>query len=372
MITTEQEVMERVRKNNRRHEKELVGGVRGFVNIGVDNEEGTLYRPATKPAWRLPTGVASLDKLIGGGLPSGSIVQIYGNQMTGKTSLAYRICAQAVKAGYQTLLVPLEGYEEEFAKACGIDIDAPNFDYIAGNFAEEVFDFCTQGMNNNIEVIVLDSITAAVPKEHVDKKQKKGFGDTGQKVGAQAVAIQSFIYHVKVPLMRKQRLLVTINQLRSTINSYGGSSQPSGGKALGYFSDIMLNMYHPEGVDKKALALHEEVASNVTVRKGKRWGCHLHGTTTLYFKQNWGLEIERDLLLTAQQADIVSKSGAWLLYTSDSGKEYKLQGSSQFVDELRTNDELRNEISDKLSKVSLAITEDEQGGDAPPVEDNES
>src|SRR3972149_11740151 len=104
----------------------------------------SMYVPTGEISWRLPTGVPSLDNILGGGLPGGSITQIYGPEQSGKTSLAYKITGEAVRLGYSTMLVPLEGYSKEFAKSCGVDTEAKNLHVISADFAELLFNTCIE------------------------------------------------------------------------------------------------------------------------------------------------------------------------------------------------------------------------------------
>jgi len=312
-----------------------------------------LYVPKGRVSWRLATGIPSLDVVLGGGFPGGSISQIYGPESSGKTSLAYNVVAQAVQNQFETLLLSLEDYSEVYAQACGIDTESPYYHVLAGESAEHVFNFTVDAArNSDVRVIVMDSISAASPKSNLEKKQKTTNLDKGLKPGEKARLIGHFIEQVKPPVLRKELVFVTVNQLRSDIGKFVSGLKPSGGMALQYFSNIKISLWGRKDNTK------QEIETSVRVEKGKDWDVIPFGVTTLYFIHGKGVDIERDILLTCEKGNIVNKSGSWLSYIDDSGKEHKYQGMDNFATVLRSDLTLRDELRSKATNVEADVEEE--------------
>lgn len=320
-----------------------------------------IFVPEGKTTWRLPVGIPSLDRVLGGGLPGGAIVQIYGPESAGKTTLAYHIAGQAVKLGYPTLYIGLEGYSEQYAKACGIDVNSDKFHPISGDFAEEIFNMCIEGLRNfDLKVVVMDSITAAVPKANIEKKQPTEAIDKGPSLGAKARTVGYFVEQLQHPIRRKQGLFVTVNQLRSNIGKFTSGLKPSGGMALQYYTDVKISMWGSE--DRATGAIN----SKVTVSKGKEWDVIPWGTTTLHMEHGKGIDIDRDVITVCEKAGIVKKAGSWYSYNNGT-EELKYQGLAAFADELKRNSVLQKELYEKAvqSQVEVEVVEEnEENGES--------
>jgi len=315
-----------------------------------------IFVPEGKTTWRLPMGIPSLDRILGGGFPGGAIVQIYGPEEAGKTTLAYHVAGQAVKLGYPTLYIGLEGYSEQYAKACGVDVDSDKFHPVSGDFAEEVFNMCIEGLRNyDLKVVVMDSITAAIPKANIEKKQPTDAMDKGPSLGAKARTVGYFVEQLQHPIRRKHGLFVTVNQLRSNIGKFTSGLKPSGGMALQYYTDVKISMW---GSKDRSTGIIE---SKVTVNKGKEWDVVPWGATTLYIEHGKGISVNHDIITICEKVGIIKKSGSW--YNYDDGKqEYKFQGIAKFADELENNLALREELYNKAtqSQVEVEVTEENE------------
>ena len=315
-----------------------------------------IFVPEGKTTWRLPVGIPSLDRVLGGGLPGGTIVQIYGPESSGKTTLAYHITGQAVKLGYPTLYIGLEGYSEQYAKACGVDVDSDKFSRVSGDFAEEVFNMCIEGLRNyDLKVVVMDSITAAIPKSNIDKKQPTENIDKGPSIGAKARTVGYFVEQLQHPVRRKEAIFITVNQLRTNIGKFTSGLKPSGGMALQYYTDVKISMWGSE--DRSTGAID----SKVTISKGKEWDVIPWGTTTLHMEHGKVIDIDRDVITICEKAGIIKKSGSW--YSYDNGiNEVKYQGLVAFSDELKRNLALKDELYEKSvqSQIEVEIVEGEE------------
>ncbi len=321
-----------------------------------------IFVPESKPTWRLPTGIPSLDSALGGGIPAGTITQIYGPESSGKSTLAYQIAGQAVKLGYRTAYIGLEGYSESFAKACGVDVDKLDengkklFYTLSGDFAEHVFNMCIEGVRNtDLRVIVMDSISAAIPKANIDKKQPTDDMDKGPNMASKAKVVGYFIEQLQNPIRRRQVVFVTVNQLRSNIGKFVSGLKPSGGMALQYYSDIKISMWGKQD------ATNGDVETKITIKKGKEWDVIPYSTTTLYMSHGKGVDVERDIVLSCQKSGVVKKGGAWYTYIDDKKKEHKFQGLEKFADALRDDSKLREEMYQKAVNVVPDIDNEEEG-----------
>ncbi len=302
-----------------------------------------IFIPEGKTSWRLPTGIPSLDMALGGGIPGGSITQVFGPESSGKSTLAYHVAAQAVKLGYRTAYIALEGYSEPFAIACGVEVDKldedgkPLFNVLSGDCAEEIFNLCIEGVrHHDLKVIVMDSISAAIPKANIEKKQPTDDMDKGPSIGNKARTIGYFIERLQNPIKRKKAIFFTVNQLRSDIGRFITSLKPGGGMALQYYSDVKLSLWGKQD------AVTHDVETKVTIIKGKEWDITPFSTTTLYMAHGKGVDIERDIINTCEKKGVITKGGAWYQYD---GQKY--QGLANFANELRSNKPLRDELYEK-------------------------
>jgi len=309
-----------------------------------------IYVPEGRATWRLPIGVPSLDRCLGGGIPGGTITQIYGPEKAGKTTLAYHMVAQAVKLELPTLFVGLEGYDRLYAQACGVDVESKFFNHFSGDFAEEVFNVCIEGIrNHNLKVIVMDSITAAVPRANIEKKQPTDNLDKGPNVGAKARTTGYFVEQLQQPIRRKEAIFVAVNQLRSKIGAFSSGLAPAGGMALQYYTDVKISMW---GSENKATG---SVESKVTINKGKEWSVVPYSTTSLFMEHGKGIDIERDIVGVCERAGIVNKAGAWYQYG-----ELKFQGLANFAQALREDEKLRKDLYDKALQSTVSIEIDKE------------
>jgi len=333
----------------------MVKDVKELVDA-VLKKTDKIFIPEGKTTWRLPVGIPSLDRVLGGGLPGGAIVQIYGPESAGKTTLAYQITGQAVKLGYPTLYIGLEGYSEQYAQACGVDTNSEYFHKISGDFAEEVFNLCIEGLRNyDLKVVVMDSITAAIPKSNIDKKQPTDNIDKGPSVAAKARTIGYFVEQLQHPIRRKQALFVTVNQLRSNIGKFTSGLKPSGGLALQYYTDVKISMWGSE--DRTT----GDIDTKVTVSKGKEWDVVPWGTTTLHMAHGKGIDIDCDVISICEKAGIVKKAGSWYSYNNGTD-EVKYQGLTAFSEGLKNNSALRDELYEKAtqSQIEVEVVEPEE------------
>jgi recombination protein RecA len=307
----------------------------------------SIYIPSGIVTWRLPTGIISLDRILGGGLPGGTIVQIYGPEGAGKTTLAYHIAAESVRNGHETVLIPLEGYSKLYAQACGIDVDSEKFSAVSMDFAEHTFNLTIELVRQSgARVIVMDSIIGTASKSILDKKQPTEDIDKGPSIGISARTIGDFISKVQHPIRRREAILVVVNQLRSEIGRFITKNAPAGGKALQYFTDVKLNLYGK--VDRAA----GKTETTITIDKGKEWDVTPFATTTVDIYHSKGIDKIKDLLLVCERSGIIKKAGAWYSYNNE-----RWQGIDAACEFVRGNSDLKDKLIEEMVKVVVEVVE---------------
>jgi recombination protein RecA len=276
------------------------------------------------PVEVISTGSIALDAALGtGGLPRGRIVEIYGPESSGKTTLALHAIANAQRAGGIAAFIDAEhALDPEYAKALGVDIDAllvsqPD----TGEQALEIADMLIR--SGSIDVIIVDSVAALVPRAEIE-------GEMGDShMGLQARLMSQALRKLTGALSNTNTTMIFINQLREKIGVFFGSPETTaGGKALKFYASVRLDIRRIETLKDGTEAVGNR--TRVKVVKNKM---------ASPFKQDFGVEHE-----------IVKKSGAWYTYEGDQLGQGK-ENSRNFLLE---NPEVANEIEKKI-KTKLGV-----------------
>jgi len=294
------------------------------------------------PVEVISTGSIALDVALGiGGLPRGRIVEVYGPESSGKTTIALHAIANAQRAGGIAAFIDAEhALDPEYAKALGVDIDAllvsqPD----TGEQALEIADMLIR--SGGIDVIVIDSVAALVPRAEIE-------GEMGDShVGLQARLMSQALRKLTGALSTTNTTMIFINQLREKIGVFFGSPETTaGGKALKFYASVRLDIRRIEtlkdGTDAVGNRTRVKVVKNKMASPFKQ----------AEFDIIYGLGISREgsLIDFGVDNDIVKKSGAWYTYEGvqlGQGKE----NSRSFLIE---NAEVANEIEQKI-KTKLGI-----------------
>jgi recombination protein RecA len=290
------------------------------------------------PVEVIPTGSISLDAALGiGGLPRGRIVEIYGPESSGKTSLALHALANAQKAGGIAAFIDAEhALDPDYAKKLGVDTDAllvsqPD----TGEQALEIADMLIR--SGAVDVIVIDSVAALVPRAEIE-------GEMGDShVGLQARLMSQALRKIAGALNQTKTTAIFINQLREKIGvMFGSPETTTGGKALKFYASIRLDIRRIEtlkdGTDAVGNRTRVKVVKNKCSPPFK----------VAEFDILYGLGISREgslIDLGVEQA-IVKKSGAWYTYEGDQLG----QGKENARNFLRSNPDLANEIEKKIKE----------------------
>jgi recombination protein RecA len=301
----------------------------------------------------IPTGALSLDLALGvGGLPRGRVVEIYGPESSGKSTLAMHVVAEAQRNGGVCAYIDAEhAMDPVYARAIGVDVDQllisqPD----TGEQALEIADMLTR--SGAIDVLVVDSVAALTPRAEIEGEM----GDT--HVGLQARLMSQALRKLTGNLSKTGTICIFINQLREKIGVMFGSPETTpGGRALKFYSSVRLDIRRIESLKDGA-----EVVGNrtrVKVVKNKVSPPFRQAEFDIMYGQ--GISREGSLIDMSVDLGIVKKSGAWFTYEG----EQLGQGREKAKDYLKQNPEVMMEISDKVLTVSGL----KQSDDDPEVTD---
>ena len=278
------------------------------------------------------TGSISLDAALGiGGIPRGRITEIYGPESSGKTTLTLHIIAEAQKTGGYAAFIDAEhAMDPEYAKKLGVDTD--NLLISQPDTGEQALDITeTLVRSGALDVIVIDSVAALVPKAELD-------GDMGDShMGLQARLMSQALRKLTGSVSKSRTSVIFINQIRHKIGvMFGSPETTTGGNALKFYASIRLDIRRI-GQIKEGDQL---VGNRTRVKVVKNKVAPPFKNTEFDIMYGEGISYEGDLLDLAVQADIVNKMGAWYSYN----KEKIGQGRENAKRYLEDNENVRNEI----------------------------
>ena len=280
----------------------------------------------------IPTGCLTLDAALGvGGIPRGRIVEIYGPESSGKTTVALHIVAEAQKAGGIAAFVDAEhALDPVYAKKLGVNIDEL---YVSqpdtGEQALEIAESLVR--SGALDVVVIDSVAALVPKAEIDGEMGDSF------VGLQARLMSQALRKLAGIINKTGCVAVFINQLREKVGvMYGNPETTPGGRALKFYSSVRLDVRRGEQLKNGS----EVVGNHTKVKVVKNKVAPPFRTAEFDIVYGEGISKEGTLLDMAVERDIIHKSGAWFSY-----KDQRIgQGRENTRLFLRDNPEITNEI----------------------------
>ena len=290
----------------------------------------------------IPTGSIALDIALGiGGLPKGRIVEVYGPESSGKTTVALHAIANCQRAGGVAVFIDAEhALDPEYAKALGVDIDAllvsqPD----TGEQALEIAD--TLIRSGSIDIIVIDSVAALVPRAEIE-------GEMGDShMGLQARLMSQALRKLTGVLSNTKTTAIFINQLREKIGVFFGSPETTaGGKALKFYASVRLDVRRIETLKDGQEAVGNR--TRVKVVKNKMAPPFKQAEFDIIY--GVGISREGSLLDVGVEQEILKKSGSWYTYES----EQLGQGKENSRNYLLDNPEVANEIEQKI-KFKLGI-----------------
>ncbi|MDR2492103.1 MAG: recombinase RecA [Coriobacteriales bacterium] len=284
----------------------------------------------------IPTGALSLDAALGiGGVPRGRIVEIFGPESCGKTTLALQILAEAQALGGVVAFIDAEhALDPGYAARIGVDIDEVLISQ--PDTGEQALEICDMLVRSNaIDAIVIDSVAALVPRVEIEGE----IGDT--TVGVQARLMSQALRKLAGSLSRSNTTCLFINQLREKIGvSYGNPETTTGGRALKFFSSVRLDVrrvdYLKKGTDNIGIRVRAKVVKNKVAAPFRQ------AEFDLMFGE--GISKEGCILDLGVEAGIVKKSGAWYTY----GEERLGQGRDAAKEVLRETPAMREEVEARV------------------------
>ncbi len=286
----------------------------------------------------ISSGSLAIDYCLGvGGFPKGRIVEIYGPESSGKTTLALQAIAECQKKGGKAAFIDAEhAIDPKYAKALGVDID----DLIlsqpdSGEQALEITEVLAK--SGAIDLIVIDSVAALVPQAELDGEM----GD--QNVGLHARLMSKAMRKLAGTMSTHNCLAIFINQLREKVGvMFGNPETTTGGRALKFYSTIRLEVRKSEAIKNGP----EIIGNKVNVKVSKNKVAAPFKTTSVEIYYGEGISHTSEVVSLGVDLGIIEKSGAWFSY----GAEKIGQGKEAVRAFLKSNPEIDQEITEKIKK----------------------
>ena len=312
--------------------------------IEKDFGKGAIMKLGDKPAVSvetIPTGALALDVALGvGGIPRGRIIEVYGPESSGKTTLAQHIVAECQKKGGIAAFVDAEhALDPEYARNLGVNVDEllisqPDTGEQALDITEELV------RSGAVDIIVVDSVAALVPKAEIEGSMED------QQMGLQARLMSKALRKLTGIIGKTNTTVIFINQLRQKIGvMYGNPETTTGGNALKYYASVRLEIKRVEGLKGDG----EDIGNHVRVRILKNKVAPPFRTAEFDIIFGKGICKIGNILDVAVDLDIVKKAGSWFSFKDD-----KLgQGRDKAKEFLGANPEILNEV-ETLVREKLA------------------
>ena len=309
----------------------------------------------------IPTGALTLDIALGiGGLPRGRIIEIYGPESSGKTTVALHCVAEAQKMGGTCAFIDAEhALDPVYAGNIGVDVD--NLLLSQPDTGEQALEICeTLVRSGCIDVVVIDSVAALVPRAEIE-------GEMGDShVGLQARLMSQALRKLTAVINRNNCIVIFINQLREKVGVvYGNPETTTGGRALKFYSSVRMEVRRIDAVKVNGEVIGNHVRAKVV--KNKVAPPFKEAEFDIMFGE--GISKEGDILDLAVSCDIIQKSGAWFAYEGE-----KIgQGRENAKSYLKQNPDLLSEIDARVREklhvgVNQAVITDNADDEEPPEE----
>jgi len=289
----------------------------------------------------IPTGCLALDHALGiGGLPRGRIVEIYGPESSGKTTVSLHVVAEAQRLGGTAAFIDAEhALDPDYAKKLGVNTEDL---YISqpdnGEQALDIADYLVR--SNAVDIVVIDSVAALTPKSEIEGDMEQ------QSVGVQARLMSKALRKLTAVINKSKTCVIFINQLREKVGvMFGNPETTPGGKALKFYSSVRLDVRKKDAVKDGGVIIGNKTA--VKVVKNKLAPPFRTAEFEIIFGQ--GISKEGSLVDLALEKGVLAKSGSWISYNDE-----KIgQGREKVVALLKSNPDLCLEI-ENVVKEKLA------------------
>jgi len=304
-----------------------------------------------------PTPSYGLNRALGGGLPYGRQVLIWGSKSSAKSSLCLQMVGLAQSEGKLCAWIDAEmSYDEAWAKKLGVDTE--NLIVSQARTINEMVDVGTALINAGVDLVVVDSITSLLPAIYFEKDsdELKQLENTKQ-IGAESRDFSNAWKMINYANNKvKPTLFVLISQSRNNISAMYTQQQPTGGQATKFYSSTVIKLFSSESDNqaiKGKIRMGDKLIEQKIGRKVK-WELQFSKTSPgfqsgeydFYFRGDGiGIDSVGDLVDTAEMAGIVSRTGAWYIVSEDK----KVQGREAFINYVKENDDFRKSIEDQLN-----------------------
>ena len=289
----------------------------------------------------IPTGSLSLDLALGGGLPRGRVIEIYGPESSGKTTLTLHVIAQAQKMGGNAAFIDAEhALDPSYAKRIGVDID--NLLLSQPDNGEQALEIAeTLVRSNAVDIVVIDSVTALVPRAEIE-------GDMGDSLpGLQARLMSQALRKLTGVISRSNTTVIFINQIRMKIGvMFGNPETTAGGNALKFYASVRMDIRRIGQIKQGDKVIGNR--TKVKVVKNKIAPPFKEAEFDIMY--NEGISRSGDILDLAASRDIVEKSGAWYAYKGEKIGQGREATKSYLDEHPKVMEELAKAITLEASK----------------------
>ncbi len=323
-----------------------------LVQIEKQFGKGSIMRLGSKealvPVDVIPTGALSFDAALGvGGMPRGRVVEIYGPESSGKTTIALHVVAEAQRRGGMAAFVDAEhALDAAYAKRLGVDVD--NLLVSQPDYGEQALEITEALVRSNaVDVLVIDSVAALVPKAELD-------GDMGDSMpGLQARLMSQALRKLTGVVSKSKTCLIFINQIREKIGvMFGNPETTTGGRALKFYSSVRVDIRRIASIKDGDRVIGNRV--KVKVVKNKMAAPFREAEFDILYGE--GISREGDLIDLAASLNILEKSGSWFSF----GGERIGQGRENARQFLKEHADIQKRIENEVRKVlSLPLLESE-------------
>ena len=289
----------------------------------------------------IPTGSLSLDIALGGGVPKGRIIEIYGPESSGKTTLSLHVVAEVQKSGGVAAFIDAEhALDPSYAKRLGVDtekllVSQPD----SGEQALEIVE--TLVRSNAVDIVVIDSVAALVPQAEIE-------GDMGDShMGLQARLMSQALRKLTAIISRSKCTVIFINQLRMKIGvMFGNPETTTGGNALKFYASVRMDIRRTSQIK----SADEVLGNRVRVKVVKNKVAPPFREAEFDIMYNQGISREGDVLDLAITRGIMTKAGAWIAYEGSNVAQGREAGKQYLKDNPEILEKIAKEVTDAVAE----------------------